>query len=421
MSDWLHRSQRTIAQGALTNSKHPKMLIQGVYPTHVNHGHGCHLYDANNRRYIDYICGLGVNLFGYGNDKISRELIKHIYSGFSHSLPTVHEVEAGEAMKEIFHFVERWKFLKSGSDACSAAIKIARNATKRTLVLSDGYHGWDDDFVSLSPPACGVPARDWIRKLESLEQITTDVAAVIIEPVMTDYSKERIEYLNQLRAKCTESGVILIFDEVITGFRFRKFSVSNFTGVIPDLIIVGKAMANGLPIAAVGGKAAVMDDPSYFISTTYAGEILSLISARYVCKLLQSDPDYNIEYLWERGQEFLDVFNSQASTVKISGYPTRGAFTGDELEIAIFFQEMAKCYVLFCKSWFYNWNHISYNDEILSLTEEVKQRIESGRAKLEYPMPSSPFSMGVRNGNSNRIDTGKRTGKRTLRNRKETK
>ncbi len=124
---WWHRAQKSVAQGALTNSKHPKMLIQGAYPTHVSHGIGSYLYDTDGKKYLDYICGLGVNLFGYGNDKINKELMKHIYGGFSHSLPTKHEVEAAEALKEIFCFVDRWKFLKTGSDACSAAIKIARN------------------------------------------------------------------------------------------------------------------------------------------------------------------------------------------------------------------------------------------------------------------------------------------------------
>ncbi len=400
-NDWLHRSQKVIAQGALTNSKHPKMLIQGAYPTHVKFGFGSHLFDAEDNRYIDFMCGLGTNLFGYGNEKITKELQKHIYGGFSHSLPTIHEIEAGEALKEMFCFVDRWKFLKSGSDACSAAIKIARNATGRSLVLSEGYHGWDDDFVSMTPPANGVPKRDWIKSLTSLDDITSEVACVILEPVMLDYSSERIKFLNDLRTKCTSTGTLLVFDEIITGFRFKKYSVANFTGVIPDLICIGKAMANGLPLSAVGGKAGIMDDPKYFISTTYAGEILSLVACKAVTKLIMTDSSYNIDFLWDRGQQFMDAFNSCETSIKLSGYPTRSAFTGSEVEIATFFQESALAYMLFCKSLFFNWGHIPQVDNVLSLTSVIKERIKAGTAILRYPMPESPFSLGVRNGSRN--------------------
>lgn len=535
---WWHRAQKSVAQGALTNSKHPKMLIQGAYPTHVSHGIGSYLYDTDGKKYLDYICGLGVNLFGYGNDKINKELMKHIYGGFSHSLPTKHEVEAAEALKEIFCFVDRWKFLKTGSDACSAAIKIARNrwgvrdgnekmhemwyreifkrisssveknwetqrnlqnmckgtsqetgnfgnkedSTKeicknpkgksdrsqiqsdsapeiasswekpsllqvengikewdfnketlremwrnklassssrlfeavgrdvalslsscsgtRFLILSDGYHGHHDSFVGLTSPHCGVPLQAGILPLTGNEDLIAIAAAVIIEPVMTDHSPERIDYLNQLRKKCTDMGAMLIFDEVITGFRFKKFGVCNYTGVIPDLIVIGKAMANGLPLSAVGGKAAVMDDPGYFISSTYAGEVFSLAACRKVCELLLKDSDYNIDYLWKCGQDFIDAFNQQPTDVKLAGYPSRGVFTGSDENIAIFMQEMAKSEILFCKSFFYNFGHISHNHDILAIALEIKERIADGSAKLRFPMPQSPFSMGVRNGNS---------------------
>lgn len=252
----------------------------------------------------------------------------------------------------------------------------------------------------MTPPAKGVPKRDFIKKLLSIDDITNETAAVIIEPVMTDHSPERIDYLNQLRKKCTDMGAMLIFDEVITGFRFKKFGVSNYTGIIPDLIVIGKAMANGLPLSAVGGKAAVMDDPGYFISSTYAGEVFSLAACRKVCELLIKDSDYNIDYLWKSGQDFIDAFNQQPTDVKLAGYPSRGVFTGSDENIAIFMQEMARSEILFCKSFFYNFGHISHNHDVLAIALEIKERIADGSAKLKFPMPQSPFSMGVRNGNS---------------------
>lgn len=392
---WI-RAQKSVAQGALTNSKHPKMLIMGAYPTHISHGSGSYLFDHEGNKYTDYICGLGANFLGYGNDLISRELIKQIYGGFSHSLPTHHEVECAEKLKEFFVFTERWKFLKSGSEACNAALKIARCATGRYKVLSHGYHGIGDDFISLTPPAHGVPSRNFIRELRAIDDITTDIAAVIIEPVITDYGSERIEYLKELRKKCTDTGTMLIFDEVITGFRFSKFGVCNYTGIIPDLIVIGKAMANGLPLAAVGGKAEVMDDPRYFVSSTYAGEVLSLVACKSVLNQLQKNSEYSVDKLWVHGQEFINQFNEQPGDIKIEGYPTRGVFTGDQENQAIFMGAMAKAYVLFCKSFFYNFGHPAQDKDILSLTVEIKERIVNKVLKLEYPLPESPFSMKVR-------------------------
>lgn len=395
-----NRAERSIAQGALTNSKHPQNLMYGLYPTHIKHGQGCHLYDAKDRRYLDYICGLGANLFGYGNDSIGRELVKHIYGGFSHSLPTYHEVEAAEALKQMFPFVERWKFLKTGGEATSAAVRIARayNPKEEMLCLSDGYHGWDDMFVSLTPPAKGVPPHQAIEKLNlelDPEQIKR-ASCVIIEPVITDDSKERVEWLGRLRKLCSKYNTLLIFDEVITGFRYRKFGVTNAFGIVPDLICIGKAVANGLPLAAVGGISALMDDRGYFVSSTYAGEVLSLVAAKKVVDLLLRDQKYDLNHLWNLGEHFKTEFNRVSHDVKIEGYATRGVFKGDDEKVALFFQEMAKADILFCKSWFYNFPLTSHQDSVLDCVDTVSERIRRGDVKLEYPVPKTPFSMEVR-------------------------
>lgn len=120
------RAQECIAQGALTNSKNPHSLVYGVYPTHLIRGNGAYVYDTRGERYVDYMCALGCNLFGYAFPPVVDSVCAAAKNGFSHSLPTVYEVLAAESLKEVFTFVDKWKFLKSGSDACSAAIKIAR-------------------------------------------------------------------------------------------------------------------------------------------------------------------------------------------------------------------------------------------------------------------------------------------------------
>lgn len=398
--DLWKRAQDCIAQGALTNSKHPARHVLGVYPTHISHGRGASLIDHNGRRYLDYICGLGANLFGYGNTRALDQRV--LLDGFSHSLPTHHEVEAAEALKQLFYFVDKFKFLKTGSEACAASLRMARAYTGREVVVSQAYHGWSDDFVSLTPPARGVPKRDCMRTLtdNNLGELDfSDVAAVILEPVITDYSPERGAFLQKLRDKCTKHGTVLIFDEVITGFRFPGYSVSRYFNILPDLIVIGKAMSNGLPLAAVGGKADIMDG-DYFVSSTYAGEILSLAACKKVVELLVAGPQsYRIESLWDAGERFIQKFNAIAGQrIKLEAYPTRGIFKGTDIDKALFFQEAAKANILLCGSWFYNFPLVDHDFYFFSFLKNFIKRLIDDTLTLEGDMPISPFAEKARNG-----------------------
>jgi glutamate-1-semialdehyde 2,1-aminomutase len=390
----LDRANESIAQGCLTNSKNPKSLMFGLYPTHIKAAHKAHVWDTNDVRWLDFMCGLGCNFLGYGNDRVSRAIIKYVFNGASHSLPTVHEVETAERLKEFFPFVDKFKFTKTGSLACDAAVRIARAYTGRSMVLSEGYHGHGDDFVSMTPPATGVPARDWMASLES-DYDLTNVAAVIIEPVIVEDDRARIEWLKELRRRCTEKGVVLIFDEVITGFRYRKFGVCNAWNIRPDLICLGKAIANGMPLAAVGGRRELMDG-EYFISSTYAGDILSLAACRAVLYELHSNHDYDLQHLWRMGQNWLDAFNDNPSSVRIRGYPTRGVFEGDPTEIGMFMQELGRANVLFCKSWFFNWHLAEHTDSVMPLIKDTLYRVAEGKVALKYPLPVAPYAAKLR-------------------------
>lgn len=394
------RAEHCIAQGALTNSKHKRTHVEGVYPTHVHSGTGCILNAHNGVTYVDYICGLGTNLLGYGHPGVARKAYEASLGGWSHSLPTHWEITCAEKLKEFFPFIDRVKFLKTGSEACSAAVRIARAHTEKRVILSEGYHGYHDQFVSLTPPACGVSDVHHINTLlPNLENLDNRVAAVIIEPVITDNSRERVRWLHALREKCTEVGALLIFDEIITGFRYQKFGVSNCYGVIPDMICLGKAMANGMPLAAVCGKEAWMDNPNYFVSSTYASEVSSLAAAMEVMEILQKDAEYDIKNLYLHGEEFISRFNELGrGKLKLEGYPTRGRFVGEDRLKALFFQECCKVGILFGPSWFFNFPLIKHTDNVLKEVKIILERVFSGKVQLEGKMPSSPFAEGVRNG-----------------------
>ena len=399
------RAQKCIAQTYLTNSKRPESLVKGVYPTHLKKGRGCYVWDHAGKKYMDFITGLGTNLLGYANETVNSAVISALGDGNLFSLGSEHEVLTAEKLKELFQFVDCFKFLKSGSEACSAAIRIARAHTNRDVILSEGYHGWHDEFVSLSSPAIGVPAVhrsiDWktsyrLDKYEWPEEYGwSKVAAVIIEPIITDLSPARIEWLKELREKCTNNGVLLIFDEIITGFRFPKFSVAAYTGITPDLICLGKAMANGFPLAAVGGKFNVMNGQEYFVSSTYAGCIDALVACRKVCELLQKS--YNLGDLWERGGDFMKAFNSiWPEKITIEGYPTRGIFKGDMDVRNLLMQEACFAGILLGPSPWFNFPLAKESFGVIDTLRDIIHNIQKGSVSLVGDAPQSPFAQRVR-------------------------
>lgn len=393
-STWQNRADLAIAHGALTNSKRPSCFVEGVYPTHLRSGQGATVTDMDGKKYVDFICGLGSNILGYGHSEIAEAIYQRARLGATLSLGTHLEVELAELLKGVFPFVDQFRFLKSGSDACNAAVRIARSKTMRHKVLSEGYHGWGDEFVSLTPPAMGVSGAYPIEKFETFDQIDDETAAVILEPVQLDASDARRADLHRIRAKCDEVGALLIFDEVITGFRFPKMGVSMHFGVTPDLICMGKAMGNGMPIAAVGGKREIMECGQYFVSSTFAGETLSIVSALKTVSLLSTK--YSIDWLWANGRKFLDAFNGLHPDLKIVGYPTRGAFQGDLQVKALFWQEACRAGILFGPSWFFNFEHIPQMDLVLNTASDIMTRIKTGSVKLQGELPTSPFAAKVR-------------------------
>jgi glutamate-1-semialdehyde aminotransferase len=387
------RADASIAHGALTNSKRPECFVNGFYPTHVTGGHGVHLQDTGNRLYIEFVCGLGSNLLGYGNTLTTNAAIEAARRGVTHSLSSVVEVDLAEKIKEIMPFVEKVRFLKSGSEGCIASVKIARAFTGRKHVISEGYHGWHDEFVSLTPPALGVPPHSFIKPYSPMVEIDESVAAVIIEPIMTELTDARINWLKELREKCTKSGTLLIFDETITALRFPKFSVAGYLGIHPDLIVFGKALANGFPISCIGGRGDVMS-ADYFVSSTFAGDTVAISAAIATIKALQRS--YDINHLWRTGLRFQERFNEMSPHVKIEGYPTRGVLKGDDMHKAIFMQEACRAGLLFGSSWFWAFPHIDLSDQIFNILKDVFLKIEIQKPQLAGDMPKKPIAQTIR-------------------------
>jgi len=384
-----------IAQGALTNSKRDTAFIRPTYPTQFVKGCGNYLSIDTGVQYLDFLGALGTNWFGYGNIEIAEAIHAQAMKGCLYSLGSDLENEYAQRICEYFPFMDKIKIFKTGSEGCSAAIRMARTYTKRNRVLSEGYHGWHDEFVSIMPNNVGIPhgasMENWDGKLESIDTTQRIPAAIIIEPVALDWSDARKKYLQDLKAICKKHDIVLIFDETITAFRFLKGAVSKCFGVYPDLSIQGKALANGLPISVVGGRREIMDS-EYFCSGTFGGELLTLAAAIKCLNLVQND--FNPDLHWERLSEFKKKFNEiDPEIIKMDGYPTRGTFIArDDMSLSIFCEQAVIAKLFFHpKTWFLNRYHIPAIDNVLSISSHIISRIKRGNITLKGEMFSSPF------------------------------
>lgn len=403
---WQSRAESAIHHGALTNSKRAQNHVKGVYPTHITKGFGATLYDTNGKQYIDYICALGANLLGYANAYINKAIETQLKNGNIHSLPTTLEVIAAERLKSLFPYVDKWRFLKTGSDACDSAIKMARSAQSNLLVngkyvskkwvLSEGYHGHDCLFVGLTDPHLGVEPDRFILPLneDSRRLFLNEAAAVIIEPIITDLSEKRIKWIQELKEDCKKAGCLLIFDEVITGFRFPKFSFSNYTGIVPDIIVLGKAIANGHALSAVGTKCGLNFNQEWFVSSTFAGETIAFAALLETINQLIEKP---LEAFFMEANRFQEDLNKVLPDgIKLEGYGTRGSFVGDENILNLFKQETCRAGILFGPSFFYNYCHKQHEFLVLSGVKNIAMRINNNEVNLEGEPPVKAFAQKVR-------------------------
>lgn len=289
--DWRERAAVVIPGGASTGSKRPEALYGAANdtgPTHYASAHGCRVVTASGRHLLDCTMALGSVAVGYGDDAINRAVLTAVASGNACGLASIAEVEVAERLCDMIPCAEQVRFLKSGGEGVAAAVRIARVATGRPTVIGCGYFGWQDwwnvgegipagahaDFVEV--PFDDVPALE-----RAVSAAGSSLAAVVLEPVM--HRLPSPEWCVVARRLCDDAGAVLVFDEMKTGFRLAPGGYQEFAQVEPDLAIFGKAMANGFPVAAVVGRAAVMEAAAgTWISTTLAGEGVGLAATAAV-------------------------------------------------------------------------------------------------------------------------------------------
>ncbi|MBN2689847.1 MAG: aminotransferase class III-fold pyridoxal phosphate-dependent enzyme [Gammaproteobacteria bacterium] len=333
---YLKRTLKSIPLGSQTFSKSHTQFPYGVSPYFIKQGKGSHVWDIDDNEYIDFVSGLLAISIGYQDPDVDDAVKKQLQNGVTFSLAHPLEAELAERIISLVPCAEMVRFGKNGSDVTSGAIRVARAYTGREHIAVCGYHGWQDWYIGSTSRDMGVPNstkalthRFKYNDIASLEEIFSTlhgkVAAVIMEPMNVEYPQN--DFLQQVKELTHKNGALLIFDEMITGFRFALGGAQEYFNVVPDIATFGKGMANGYPLSAIAGKEKYMrllED--IFFSFTFGGETLSLAASIAVLDKLQRENV--LTKIAESGSLICDEINKLINkhelqkAIKTSGHPS---------------------------------------------------------------------------------------------------
>ena len=354
-------AESVIPLGSQTFSKSRTQYPVGISPLFAKRAKGASIQDIDGNWYVDLVNSLAAITIGYGDRDISRAVKKQLSKGVIYSLPGTLEAEVASLIIELVPSAELVRFGKNGTDATSAAVRLARAHTGRDLLAVCGYHGWQDWYIGSTTRDKGVPAATKaltksfkFNDINSLSELISKspqkFAAVIMEPMNVSFPEKN--FLHDVRKLCDDNGIILIFDETITGFRFARGGAQELFNVIPDLATFGKGIANGFPLSAVVGKRQIMKEmEEIFFSGTFGGELLSLAAAKVVLEKHKKVDVAGI--LAEKGENLKNEIesmiqkNNLQNVLTLSGHPTwvflnwtqTDQYSVDELK-TFFMQEM---------------------------------------------------------------------------------
>ena len=351
-----------IPSGAMTYSKAANKFPFGAYPIFLKSGSGCYVTDVDDNTYIDYISALGPCVLGYGHPQVKKAIADQLEEGVLLSMSHPKEIELAKLLTDLMPCGKDGmvKFGKNGSDVCSAAVRVSRAYTGRTHIGLCGYSGWSDSLAAHTPRNKGIPKvlKQYINTFEygdfdALENIVEKhkLACIIMEPAIFTASSI---FLKKVRKLATDHDIVLIFDEMVTAFRWALGGAQEFYRVTPDLTTLGKAMGSGSPISALIGKREIMKlfEEEVFFSGTYFDELLSVAASLETLRIMQEAKGGVQSHIWTMGFRFQDGFNAMAREIgvdaKVTGLAPRMKFEfGDEDQLALFLQMCVEAGILF--------------------------------------------------------------------------
>lgn len=421
-AQWRHATQ-VIPGGTQTLSKGPSCFVEGVSPKFLQRGKGGRVWDVDGNEYIDFVLACFPLTLGYGHPVVDAAIKAQLEDGITFSMMHPLEAEVADRVIDAIPGAEMVRFSKNGSDVTAMAVRLARHLTGRERVACLGYHGFQDWYISTTDRSFGIPqaVKDLTstfryNDIDSLHALFArhpgEIACVIMEPVLFEAPQDG--FLEKVKELAHANGALLIFDEMLTGFRFGRGGAQEFFGVIPDLATFGKGMANGMPIGALTGLARYMQAfEQVFFSSTYGGEALTLAAAKAVLDFYK-DNDV-AAHLWRNGSIIFDNFRNQIERkglqnhVSMTGFPVRNQLVFKDkngepnyLMNALFQQEMTRrgiiCYATIGVCWAHAEDDLVYTAKAFGEMLDVMADglADNDFARLLQGKPSAPVFKALR-------------------------
>ncbi len=317
-----YEDAKKLHPGGVLGIRRPYNFVEGEYPIFIKKGKGCKVTDIDNNEYIDMLCSYGPIIIGHREEKIDSSVVKQIQEkGFCFSLTQPVNMQLSKLLIDRIPSCEMAIFVKSGSDATSAAIRAARSYTGKNKILRCGYHGWHDWCVENSNGVTKNTTSEILEfKYNDLSRIekhiknnNNDIAGLIITPIGHQLGKNvempKKNYLEDIREITRKNNIVLIFDEIRTGFRMNMGGAQKLFNVTPDLSTFGKAMANGYDIASLVGKKEIMEvyNEKAFISSTYFENSLAMVASIETINFLEENKV--LQNISEKGKYFENKLN----------------------------------------------------------------------------------------------------------------
>ena len=347
-------AKKIIPGGNMLFSKNPERHLPGIWPTYFTSAKGCRVKDLDGNKYIDFsLMGVGTNILGYGDPTVDNAVKKIIEKGNMSTLNCPEEVKLAEKLIEIHPWFQMVKFARTGGEANSVAIRIARAASGKDNIAICGYHGWHDWYLSANLnnnraqaldkhllsglEIKGVPKK--LKKtvfpfdygnISQLEKIVKRENIGVIKMEVCRNTLPNINFLKKVRTIANKNNIVLIFDECTTGFRQTFGGLHKITGVIPDMAIFGKALGNGYAITAIVGKKIVMENSQKsFISSTFWTERIGPTAALKTIEIMKKRKTWETitkigTKIQNRWKQLADYSNLK---IKINGIPSLTNFT----------------------------------------------------------------------------------------------
>lgn len=425
------QAKKVIPGGTQLLSKRPEMFLPNFWPAYYSKAKGCKIWDLDGHEYIDVsYMGIGANVLGYANDEIDTAAKTAIENGGMSTLNAPEEVYLAEKLIQLHPWSKGVRYAKTGGEAMALAVRIARAYTRKDIVLFCGYHGWHDWYLSanltnrhalndqhipgLEPS--GVPLGlagtslpfhyNNINEFYSLiDRFKGNIAAVVMEPIRNDYPQSG--FLEKIKKAAKESGAILIFDEITAGFRLCAGGSHKILGVEPDIAVFAKGMTNGYPLAAIIGRAEVMEaSQETFISSTFYTERIALAAALKNIELYEKYKVCEKQDIYGRMvcEGWREKANKHGLKMKIGGIMPLVHFTliGNEDSLVYktyFIQEMLKRGYIASNAFYASYAHspeiinsyLNHVDEVFEMIADIMKKGEQVKRHLQGSVCHSGF------------------------------